>query len=132
MREYPEHRRAKGEPIDEPQEHLSPNDGIYKPRQELLRKDGMLLNQLGQVIEAGRDRHCKEAETDDRAGVADERENPHLGQARGVSSFLEALKNGRCSLREGLSDQDACCVVVVLALGALGSLKWTRELFVPS
>lgn len=71
-------RCPEGESIDNPQSRLGDNDGVDQPRQEALGEDGVLLDELGQVVEARGDGQGKEAEADESPGVADERENPHL------------------------------------------------------
>lgn len=61
------------EPIHQPQNQLNPNDAIYKTRQEALRGDAMLLDELRQVIETRRDSESQKAETQKGSHVADKR-----------------------------------------------------------
>jgi hypothetical protein len=44
--------RPKGEAVDEPEGGLRADDGVDEARQELLREDGVFLDQLGQIVES--------------------------------------------------------------------------------
>lgn len=60
----------EGETIHEPEECLDANDGIDEVAEEARGEDGVLLDKLGEVIEAGCYGESEEAEAKDKAEVA--------------------------------------------------------------
>lgn len=111
MGEDTESRGEKGEAIDEAKEQLQGHDTVDEFGQDLLGDDGMLFDELRQIIESGgcvrneddtRSADClraviwyclspltngqgQETEAHDGAKVAHQRENPHARQ----KAFLE-------------------------------------------
>lgn len=64
-----QHRGPEGEAVDEPEQRLDAHDAIYNARQEALGDNRMLLDQLGEVVEAGRDGEREEAHANDGSHV---------------------------------------------------------------
>lgn len=52
--------REEGQPVDEAEQELQRHDGIDEPGQQALRDDGVLLDELGEVVEP---RRCKGGES---------------------------------------------------------------------
>jgi hypothetical protein len=53
MRPNTEEGECEWEAINNEQEELNDNDRVYQTSEELLRKDCVLLDKLGEIIQAG-------------------------------------------------------------------------------
>ena len=98
MRHDTQDSREDGEPVHEPEEEVHDDDGVDQPRQKPLGHDGVLLHQLREVVQPRRDGQREEAEPDERAGVADQGENPHGGRRSIYACRLFTRSQVICSL----------------------------------
>lgn len=62
--------QEQGEAIYEPEERLDPDDGVDEIAEEASGEDGVFLDELGEVVEAGGYGEGEKAEAEDEAEVA--------------------------------------------------------------